>query len=448
MKLLLVVPAMEDDKKRRLKGKAFRIPQISLGILASLTPSDVEVSYIDENLEDIDYECGADLVGITVMTATAPRAYLISQNFKNKGAKVILGGIHPSILPYEALKYADSVVIGEAEYIWSKVIEDFKRKELAPIYYGERVKSEDIKSPKREVFKDKGYFFTSILQATRGCPYECEFCSVSLFFGRSFRTRKIKSLIKEIEELKSPLIGFLDDNLMGNKKFAKKLFYELIPLKRRWLSQASLTIADDLELLRLAKRSGCSGLFIGIESIKESGLKEVNKKYQMAKVLLEKIKRIEEEGILVEGSFIFGLDSDTKDIFDETLEFVFKSKMALANFSILTPYPGTRLQKRLIEENRIITYNWRLYDCGHAVFKPKNMSVERLQEGLDYCWYKFYSYKNIFKRILSLGTRFPLLGLPLLILNLSYKRMLFRTTDISSWFSKKNYGYLEEENLI
>ena len=447
MKLLLVVPAMEEDKRKRLKGKAFRLPQISLGILAALTPKDVSVTYIDENIEDINYECGADLVAITVMTATAPRAYEISQNFKSKGAKVILGGIHPSILPYEALRYADSVVIGEAEYVWQQVIEDFKRKELQPIYYGERVKSEDILSPEREIFKEKGYFFTSILQATRGCPYECDFCSVSLFFGRSFRTRNIKAIIKEIEELNHPLIGFLDDNLMGNKAFAKKLFYELIPLKIRWLGQASLTIADDRELLRLAKRSGCSGLFIGIESIKESGLKEINKKYQKAKNLLEKIKIIQEEGILIEGSFIFGLDSDTPDIFDETLEFVFKSKMALASFSILTPYPGTKLQKRLQEENRIITYDWRLYDCGHAVFKPKNMSVEKLQEGLDYCWYQFYSYKNIFKRVFSLGYRLPLLGIPLLIINLSYKKMLFKTTDISSWFSQKNYGYRVSETF-
>jgi radical SAM superfamily enzyme YgiQ (UPF0313 family) len=447
MKLLLIVPAMEEDKKKRVKGKAFRLPQISLGILAALTPKDVSLTYVDENIEDIDYECGADLVAITVMTATAPRAYEISQNFKNRGAKVILGGIHPSILPYEALRYADSVVIGEAEYVWPKVIEDFKRKELQPIYYGVRVKSEDIIPPEREIFKDKGYFFTSILQATRGCPYECDFCSVSLFFGRSFRTRDIKAIVKEIEKLNHPLIGFLDDNLMGNKVFAKKLFYELIPLKIRWLSQASLTIADDLELLRLAKRSGCSGLFIGIESIKESGLKEINKKYQKAKQLLEKIKTIQEEGILIEGSFIFGLDSDTPDIFDETLEFVFKSKMALASFSILTPYPGTKLQKRLQEENRIITYDWRLYDCGHAVFKPKNMSVERLQEGLDYCWYQFYSYKNIFKRVFSLGYRLPLLGIPLLIINLSYKKMLFKTTEISSWFSQKNYGYQAPETF-
>ncbi|MEO0131024.1 MAG: radical SAM protein [candidate division WOR-3 bacterium] len=444
MKLLLVVPAMEDEKERRLKGKAFRMPQISLGILASLTPEDVEVCYVDENLEDINYECGADLVGITVMTATAPRAYKIAQNFKQVGTKVIFGGIHPSILPQEALRYGDCVVVGEAEYVWREVIEDFKRNELKPIYYGKRVDSRDIISPKREVFKNKGYYFTSILQATRGCPYDCDFCSVSLFFGRSFRNREIKDIIKEIEEIKHPLIGFLDDNLMGNKRFAKKLFYELIPLKIRWLGQASLTIADDLELLRLAKKSGCSGLFIGIESISESGLKEVNKRYQKAKDLLEKIKRIQEEGILIEGSFIFGLDSDTPDVFDETLDFVFKSKMALASFGILTPYPGTKLQKRLMEENRIITYDWRLYDCGHAVFKPKNMTIERLQEGLDYCWYKFYSYKNIFKRVFSLGYRFPLLGLPVLILNLSYKRMLFKTTDISSWFSSKNYGFLPE----
>ncbi len=430
MRLDLIVPTWEDEKKRKMKGKAFRLPQLSLGIIAALTPKEFEIHYIDENLEEINFDDGADLVGITAMTPTAPRAYKIATEFRKRGAKVILGGIHPSILPNEALRYCDSVVIGEVELVWQQIIEDFKKQELKPCYQAKGlVDPANIPFPKRELFRRKGYLITSLLQTTRGCPFDCTFCSANLFSGRTFRTRPVKSVLSEIEQTNSKFIGFLDDNIVGNREYAKELFRALIPLKIKWLGQASLTLADDDELLTLAEKSGCKGVFIGLESVSDQGLKEVNKKYQKANLMREKIKKIHDHGILIEGSFIFGLDSDDKSVFEKTLEFAKENKLAVASFGVLTPYPGTALQKRLQEENRIISYDWRLYTCGRTVFKPKNMTVEELQEGLDWCWYQFYSYSSILTRFLNTWPNWLTIGIPLMIINLSYKKMLHHTKD-------------------
>lgn len=430
MRLDLIVPTWEEKTKRKMKGKAFRLPQLSLGIIGALTPSDVSVCYIDENVEEINFDDGADLVGITAMTPTAPRAYRIATEFRKRGAKVIMGGIHPSVLPDEALHYCDSVVIGEVESVWQEVIQDFQNNELKPRYQAKGlVDSRDIPLPRRNLFEGKGYLVTSVLQTTRGCPYDCTFCSANLFSGRTFRTRPVELVVKEIETSNAKFVGFLDDNIVGNRRYAKELFQALIPLKIKWLGQASLTLADDDELLVLAEKSGCKGVFIGLESVTPDGLSEVNKIYQKADLMSEKIKKIHNQGILIEGSFILGLDSDDLSVFERTLEFAKANKLAVASFGVLTPYPGTVLQKRLQEENRIISYDWRLYTCGRTVFKPKQMTVEQLQEGLDWCWYQFYSYPAIFSRFLDTFPHWFTIGMPLMIINLSYKKMLHRTND-------------------
>uniref|UniRef100_A0A7C6A9B6 B12-binding domain-containing radical SAM protein n=1 Tax=candidate division WOR-3 bacterium TaxID=2052148 RepID=A0A7C6A9B6_UNCW3 len=440
MRLDLIVPTWEEKTKRKMKGKAFRLPQLSLGIIGALTPKDVSVYYIDENVEEIDFDDGADLVGITAMTPTAPRAYKIATEFRKRGAKVVLGGIHPSVLPDEALRYCDSVVIGEVETVWQEVIRDFQDNELKPRYQAKTLlPAENIPLPRRELFKNKGYLITSLFQTTRGCPYDCTFCSANLFSGRVFRTRPVELVVKEIEATNAKFVGFLDDNIVGNKKYAKELFQALIPLKIKWLGQASLTLADDDELLVLAEKSGCKGVFIGLESVTAAGLSEVNKRYQRADLMSEKIKKIHDHGILIEGSFIFGLDSDDLGVFERTLEFAKDNKLAVASFGVLTPYPGTPLQKKLQEENRILSYDWRLYTCGRTVFKPKNMTVEQLQEGLDWCWYQFYSYPAIFTRVVKTFPYWLTIGVPLMIINLSYKKMLHRTDDTNELL--KNFQF-------
>ena len=430
MRLDLIVPTWEDEKKRKMKGKAFRLPQLSLGLIGALTPKDIPVRYIDENMEEINFDDAADLVGITAMTSTAPRAYKIAREFRKRGAKVIMGGIHPSVLPDEALRYCDSVVIGEVEPVWHQVIKDFQNKGLKPRYQAKELPDvANIPLPRRELFKGKGYLITSLLQITRGCPFDCNFCSANLFSGRVFRARPVASVVAEIEQTNTKFIGFLDDNIVGNRAYAKELFRALIPLKIKWLAQASLTMADDDELLTLMAKSGCKGVFIGLESVTSEGLAELNKRYQKAALMSEKIKKIHDHGILIEGSFILGLDTDDPSVFERSLTFAKDNKLAVASWGILTPYPGTPLQKKLIQENRIISYDWRLYTCGRTVFKPKNMTVEQLQEGLDWCWYQFYSYPSIFSRFLNTWPRLLTMGVPLTILNISYKKMLHRTND-------------------
>jgi radical SAM superfamily enzyme YgiQ (UPF0313 family) len=440
MRLDLIVPTWEDEKKRKMKGKAFRLPQLSLGLIGALTPKDIPVRYIDENMEEINYDDTADLVGITAMTSTAPRAYKIAREFRKRGAKVIMGGIHPSVLPDEALRYCDSVVIGEVEPVWHQVIKDFQNKELQPRYQAKELPDvAKIPLPRRELYKGKGYLITSLLQITRGCPFDCTFCSANLFSGRIFRTRPVESVITEIEQTNTKFIGFLDDNIVGNRAYAKELFRALIPLKITWLAQASLTMAEDDELLSLMAKSGCKGVFIGLESVTSEGLAEVNKRYQKAAQMSEKIKKIHDHGILIEGSFIVGLDTDDQSVFERTLAFTKDNKLEVASWGILTPYPGTPLQKRLIEENRIVSYDWRLYTCGRTVFKPKNMTVDQLQEGLDWCWYQFYSYPSIFSRFLNTWPRLLTMGIPLTILNISYKKMLHRTNDTNELL--KNFEF-------
>lgn len=425
MKLKLITPARNDPRRPRLKGRAFRFPQIALTIIAALTPPEVEVSITDEEVENIDFEEEGDLVGITVMTATAPRAYEIADEFRRRGVKVVLGGMHPSALPHEAIQHADAVVIGEVEGCWHQVIEDFKRNRLQPFYSSPiRPSLEGLPFPRRDLLNKKAYLLINTVQTTRGCPFDCTFCSVTNFFGRSYRTRPVGEVMQEIRSLKSRFIGFLDDNIVGNVRYAKELFKALCNERIKWAGQSSLGIVDDPELLTLAQKSGCMGLFIGFESISTASLKEVGKRFLNVNKYREAIAKLHDHGIAVLGAFIFGMDSDSPDVFEQTLEFTLKSRLDLVQFAILTPFPGTSLFKRLEEENRIITKDWTKYDMGNVVFKPRLMTPEQLKEGASWAWRQFYSYKSILKRISTLGKRFFPLSLPLLIVNASYKKVL------------------------
>lgn len=433
MKLELVSPTWQDPKRRKMEGKAFRFPQLALSIIASLTPKEWDIHITDENVDDVDFDREVDLVGITVMTAAAPRAYEIADTFRKRGVKVVLGGMHPTALPEEAIQHADAVVIGEAEGIWERVIEDFNRGTLKKFYSSDnRPDLSNLPLPRRDLLKDGAYFAKNTVQTTRGCPFDCSFCSVSNFFGRTYRMRPVKDVIKEIEGLKGKFIAFLDDNIVGNLRYAKELFRALIPERKWWAGQASLNFVKDREVLKLLKESGCKFLFIGFESLSQANLREIGKKFNIVSKFKEAVKKIHDYGIGVEGAFVFGFDNDDKDVFKRTLEFVNKARIDFAQFGILTPFPGTRLYKKLEEENRIIDRDWAKYDIDHVVFKPKLMSPEELCEGTGWVLKNFYSYKSILKRILNLGNRaFP--SLPLFAaVNTSYHRTVYtRWTEIA-----------------
>lgn len=419
LRILLVSPGRH-RKKPGIIGKAFHVPPLSLGVLASLTPPDVEVSLVDENLRDINYDDVPDLVGITCLTAVAPRVYEIARNFRERGAKVVLGGMHPSAMPLEAQQHADCVVVGEAEGVWTRLVEDFKANSLQRFYKGRPPEPGQIATPSRRIYDGQGYFVKGTVQTSRGCPHGCDFCSVQRFFGSKWRFRSVPAVVDEIRALATKFIAFVDDNIAGSHAYAKELFTAITPLKVRWICQAPINIARDSELLQLMYRSGCRGVFIGFESIAPESLKEVGKSVNVVGKFKEYIKRIHDQGISVEGAFIFGFDNDDRDVFKNTLDFMVDAKIDFAQFGILTPFPGTNLQARLKEEDRITTYDWDKYDIEHAVFKPAGMTADELEEGRRWIEGEFYSIKSTVRRMFTLGKRVRYL-LPMFVLNTSYR---------------------------
>jgi radical SAM superfamily enzyme YgiQ (UPF0313 family) len=411
MKILFIVPGWPPSN---LWGQiGFKFPPLSLLTLVSSTPEDVEVSIIDENLEEMNSEIEADLIGITVMTPQATRAYQIADDFRNKGIKVVLGGFHVSHLPEEALEHADAIVIGEGDRIWRKVIEDFRESRLKRVYQDDQLVSlSEIQVPRRDLVKGKGYLFTNTIQTTRGCPFQCEFCSVSSFFGRSYRTRPIHLIIEELEALRqeSVFLFLVDDNLVGNRPYAKALFQEMASLKFKWASHAPLSFVNDEELLKLASQSGCISLFVGFESLNQANLSMMGKKTSLGISPVEGVKKFHGHGIGILGSFILGYDHDTPDTFKKTLDFCHQAKIDGALFPILTPYPGTLLRERLKREGRILTDRWDLYDMEHVTFVPKRMSPEKLQEGFEWLNSSFLSWSSIFQRLFKINRSLQIFG--------------------------------------
>ena len=373
---------------------------MGLAIVAALTPPEVEVSLTDENVTVIDFYKETDLVGITALTVTARRAYEIADTFRARGVKVVLGGMHPSVMPEEASQHADAVVIGEAEGIWPNLIEDFKANKLQRMYrQHERPSLLGLPIPRRDLFTEGAYFARHTVSTTRGCPYSCSFCSVTSFFGHTYRCRPVEEIINEVETLSErKLIGFVDDNIGGNPKFAKELFRALIPYKIKWVAQASVTIAKDDELLRLAAASGCIDLFIGFESLSQANLVAVGKRINVVDEYEDVIRKVHSHGIAIHGFFILGLDEDDEDVFERTLRFAQKMRLESAQFAWPVPYPGTALCEILDKTGRIVTKDWSQYE-SNVVFEPRKMSRETLQKGRDWVWREFYSIPSIWKRV-------------------------------------------------
>jgi len=396
VKIELIVPAVEENAP---------IPNLGLPILAALSPPDVEISITDDLLTPIDLEKDlkeVDLVGITVLTKTALRAYEIADGYRKKGIPVVLGGIHPTALPEEAKEHADSVVMGEAEEVWPSLIEDFRIGNLKSFYRQERfTELSKIPRPRREILPRKGYFPLDVIQATRGCPFRCEFCSVRKFFGDTYRFRPIPEVVEEMKTLRHRLIMFNDDNIIGNPFYSKELLKALIPLKKKWIGQASLSGLRDAENVALLAKSGCIGLLIGFESLSKSNLIQSQKYQNDPTEYREVIHTLHRFGITIWGSFIFGFDEDDPSIFEETVAFAIQTKLFSVVFALLTPYPETAFYQRVKEEGRLVQDQWWLLERQEEsapFFIPKKMSSEVLREGWKRAWKEFYSFPSIWKR--------------------------------------------------
>ena len=398
MKLLIVAPKWPEDS---LWGQIyFRFPYLALTILAALTGEEWKISIIDENVDAIDFSDLPDLVAISIMTPLAKRGYEIADAFRGKGVSVVLGGIHPTMMKDEAKTHADSVVMGEAEKTWPLVLSDFKRGNLQPFYESANFCSLDkLAVPKRNLLNRKGYFFTNTVQTTRGCPFDCVFCSVTSFYGRTYRVRPVENVISEIGQMEKGFLFFVDDNIVGKPSYAKELFGALIPLKIKWFSQASLSVVKDRELLNLAQRSGCKGLFIGFESLSQENLRAMGKSTNRVSEYKDAIRMLHDHGIGIQGSFIFGMDHDDSSVFSDVIRFIEKTHLEAVLFSVLTPFPGTRIYETLQRENRIIDTDWEKYDMNHVVFRPKKMTPEELQEGFNWAYRRLYGHRSILTRL-------------------------------------------------
>ena len=398
MKLLLIAPKWPEHS---LWGQIyFRFPYLALTTLAGLTGDDWDISIVDENVESLDFPTLPDMVAITIITPLAKRGYEIADSFREKGVPVVLGGIHPTIMKDEAKNHADAVVMGEAEEIWQQVLSDFKQGDLQSFYKAPGFCSlNGLRLPKRELLNKKAYFFINTIQTTRGCPFDCEFCSVTSFYGRTYRVRPVEEVIHEVDFMGGDFVFFVDDNIVGKPAYAKALFRALIPLKVKWFSQASLSILQDNELLDLAQKSGCKGLFIGFESLSQESLRAMGKSTNRVEDYKEAVKTLHDHGIGIQCSFIFGTDQDDQSVFSDVLRFIERTHIEAALFSILTPFPGTRIREALSRESRILDTNWEKYDMNHVVFKPKKMSPKQLQEGFYWAYRKLYGYRSIVKRL-------------------------------------------------
>lgn len=398
MKLLMIAPRWPDDS---LWGQIyFRFPYLAVTTLAALTSDDWDISIVDENVDNLSFSDLPDLAAISIMTPLAKRGYEIADTYRQQGVPVVLGGIHPTMMKDEAKAHADAVVLGEAEAIWPQVLSDFKRGDLKSFYRADNFCSLDrLRIPRRDLLNKDAYFFVNTIQTTRGCPFDCDFCSVTSFYGRTFRVRPVEDVVNEIGQVGGGFIFFVDDNIVGTPSYAKELFRALIPLKVKWFSQASLSIVKDRELLDLAQNSGCKGLFIGFESLSQKSLQAMGKPINRVNRYAEAIRMIHDHGIGIQGSFIFGTDNDDASVFSKVLRFIEKTHLEAAIFSVLTPFPGTRIQKALQRENRIIHTDWEKYDMNHVVFKPKKMTPEELQDGFDWVYKKLYGYRSILTRL-------------------------------------------------
>jgi len=404
---------------------------LGLLVLAGLTPPEWDITVIDENLHATDYSAmpRPDLVGITAFTSQASRAYDVARQFRTRGVPVVMGGIHATMCTEEALRYVDSVVTGEAESVWATVLEDARRGQLQTTYAGEHIDLAEVPKARHDLLAD-GYAFGSV-QTTRGCPLSCSFCSVSAFNGTLYRHRPIPDVIDELRSIREKWVLVVDDNLIGVNAAhiarAKELFRAMIraDLGKRWIGQVTINMGDDEELLDLAARAGCRGLFIGFESPTPEGLAEVGKKFNLLKGRNFKasVRRIQRHRILVVGSFIIGLDSDRRGIGRQISRAASDYGVDILNALFLTPLPGTVLWDRMASEDRIAANDfprdWQYYTLNFPTAHYKNFSRAEILEEMDACDGSFYSWRRILWRLAGclLGRR-PILSL---VTNLSYR---------------------------
>jgi radical SAM superfamily enzyme YgiQ (UPF0313 family) len=383
-------------------GRSLRYMPLTLPTLAALVPDEIEaeVRCLDEGIEDIDPALDVDLVGLTVITGTARRAYELAAGFRSRGIAVVLGGPHVTLLPDEAQHHADSIVVGYAEEEWPRLLRDFAGGRLQPRYEqraGFQLTGYPL--PDRSVLPERRYLTADVFEATRGCVHNCSFCVVPAAWGRRPWQKPVEAVVEDLQRRRARRAIFIDLNLIADRQYAASLFEALIPLRIQWFGLATTLLCDDRPLLDLAAASGCRGLLMGLESLSASALRRTSKGFNHPEEYPRVVEELHRRRIALQGCFVFGLDEDTPDVFLETARFAVDCGIDLPRFAVVTPFPGTQLYRDLDAQGRILTRNWELYDAQHVVFQPARMSVEQLQAGTERAWKHAYSWLNMGRRL-------------------------------------------------
>jgi len=382
--------------------KSLRYQPLTLTTLAALIPEElpVELQLFDEGIADVPLDLDADIVGLTVITGTAMRAYELADHFRSRGITVVLGGPHVTLIPEDAQPHADAIVTGYAEDSWPRLLRDFADGNLQQCYRQEP--GLDIGGrpfPRRDLLPSKHFLTSNVFEATRGCVHSCEFCVVPAAWGKKPFQKPVDEVVADIRQHGARKLIFVDLNLIADRGYALRLFAALVPLKLQWYGLSTVLLADDPEMLELAARSGCKGLLMGLESISPQNLRESRKGFNSPEKFARVVDRLHAHGIALQGCFVFGLDHDEPDVFFKTAEFAVQAGIDLPRFAVVTPFPNTALYKRLEAEGRILTKNWELYDGQHVVFQPAKLSVQELQQGTEDAWKHAYGFRSIVRRI-------------------------------------------------
>jgi radical SAM superfamily enzyme YgiQ (UPF0313 family) len=402
MRLTLVYPAV-GRKENMPYVRAWQMQPLSMALLASLTPPDVDVCFYDDRMEEIPFDEPADLVALSVETFTAQRAYKIARAFRARGVPVVMGGYHVTLLPEEAQQEADAIVIGDAEPVWRQLLEDARRHRLQPVYRGAPRRTLSGIRPRREIFQGKRYQNITLVEFARGCNFKCDFCSITAYHAANQNHRPADEVAAEMEATGSKRFFVVDDNIVSQPGQVRELCRALIPLKIRWVGQASIHIAQDEELLELMMQSGCLGVLIGMESLDPANLRTMGKSWNLATgSYADSLARFRKHGLAVYGTFVFGYDNDDPRIVQRSIDFARENKLFLAAFNHLVPFPGTPLYQRLAAEGRLLTPKWWLDPqgrVGDVTFRPKKVSPQELQALCLDARRQFYRWSSILERL-------------------------------------------------
>ncbi|CAN5568690.1 radical SAM protein [soil metagenome] len=402
-RILLVAPTALDMEGRPIKQRRLHLPGLTFPMLAAVTPDDCELRLVSETVHDIPFDEPWDLVGVTGMGSGIVRGWEIADEFRRRGRTVVMGGIAATLAgPELSLRHADAVVLGEAEETWPRVIRDVQDGKLDSVYQAERRPPIDqLPVPRYDLMDRSRLGKWRPVQATRGCPYTCDYCSITAFFDQRYRKRPVDQVVRDVRAAKragSRYIAFIDDNIGVDWKYCAELWEALIPEKILWISQCSLHIADRPEMLKLARRSGCRLLSFGIESVNPESLREHDKEWNRPERYREAVRTIKRHGIEVSTEMIIGMDGDDASVFQRTFDFIMQNEIMVPRIHILTPVPGTPLYERMQREGRMISEDFGRYSGGQVIFRPRHLDPEELQAGYWKLYEQVFSRRNILKR--------------------------------------------------